>query len=150
MENIFNAIRNYNGTGAYPTSCGNFKIKNTRDLTTGYAKKGKGGGGERKSTKEGKRKGGRVGICKAIRNSCGNFKIKNTRDLTIGSERGGERERERIKISKKKKKKAEKILIEKMFRYDDSQPDKKAILPVSKSTQMITFFFENGGVATLR
>ncbi|KAK2704286.1 hypothetical protein QYM36_016624 [Artemia franciscana] len=34
--------------------------------------------------------------------------------------------------------------------YDDSMPDKKAILPVSKSSQMITFSFANGLVATLR
>lgn len=34
--------------------------------------------------------------------------------------------------------------------YDDNQPDNKPILPVSKSTQMITFFFENGCTATLR
>lgn len=34
--------------------------------------------------------------------------------------------------------------------YDDSQPDKKAILPVSCSSQMITFEFENGLVCTLR
>ncbi|KAK7097300.1 hypothetical protein V1264_004302 [Littorina saxatilis] len=34
--------------------------------------------------------------------------------------------------------------------YDSSQPDKKPLLPVSKSSQMITFTFENGCVATLR
>jgi len=34
--------------------------------------------------------------------------------------------------------------------YDSSQPDKKAILPISSSTHMITFFFVNGGIATLR
>ncbi|XP_076468256.1 phosphopentomutase-like [Babylonia areolata] len=34
--------------------------------------------------------------------------------------------------------------------YDSSQPDKKPLLPVSKSSQMITFQFENGCVATLR
>ncbi|XP_051820532.1 phosphopentomutase [Antechinus flavipes] len=34
--------------------------------------------------------------------------------------------------------------------YDSSQPDKKAILPTSKSSQMITFTFTNGGVATMR
>ncbi|XP_065838577.1 phosphopentomutase-like [Oscarella lobularis] len=34
--------------------------------------------------------------------------------------------------------------------YDDSKPDNKAILPTSKSSQMITFTFENGCVATLR
>jgi len=34
--------------------------------------------------------------------------------------------------------------------YDNSQPGDKAILPTSTSTQMITFFFENGCVATLR
>ncbi|XP_069487921.1 phosphopentomutase [Ambystoma mexicanum] len=34
--------------------------------------------------------------------------------------------------------------------YDKSQPDKKAILPSSKSSQMITFTFANGGVATMR
>ncbi|XP_062514862.1 phosphopentomutase-like isoform X2 [Corticium candelabrum] len=34
--------------------------------------------------------------------------------------------------------------------YDDSQPNKKAILPISESSEMITFTFENGCVATLR
>lgn len=34
--------------------------------------------------------------------------------------------------------------------YDSSQPDGKAILPSSKSSQMITFSFENGAVITLR
>eukprot|EP01096_Ripella_sp_DP13-Kostka_P000575 TRINITY_DN10628_c0_g1_i1.p1 TRINITY_DN10628_c0_g1~~TRINITY_DN10628_c0_g1_i1.p1 ORF type:complete len:590 (+),score=245.02 TRINITY_DN10628_c0_g1_i1:27-1796(+) len=34
--------------------------------------------------------------------------------------------------------------------FDSSQPDQKAILPTSSSTQMITFFFENGAVVTLR
>ncbi|XP_028830984.1 phosphopentomutase [Denticeps clupeoides] len=34
--------------------------------------------------------------------------------------------------------------------YDSTQPDKKAILPTSKSSQMITFTFANGGVATMR
>jgi len=34
--------------------------------------------------------------------------------------------------------------------YDNSQPNNKAILPVSSSTYMITFFFENGCVGTLR
>jgi len=34
--------------------------------------------------------------------------------------------------------------------YDTNQPENKAILPVSSSTHMITFFFENGGVITLR
>lgn len=34
--------------------------------------------------------------------------------------------------------------------YDDSQEDKKATLPVSCSSHMITFQFENGLVTTLR
>ncbi|KAG8453582.1 hypothetical protein GDO86_000278 [Hymenochirus boettgeri] len=34
--------------------------------------------------------------------------------------------------------------------YDNNQPDNKAILPTSKSSQMITFTFANGGVATMR
>uniref|UniRef100_A0A4W4HEW9 Phosphoglucomutase 2-like 1 n=1 Tax=Electrophorus electricus TaxID=8005 RepID=A0A4W4HEW9_ELEEL len=34
--------------------------------------------------------------------------------------------------------------------YDSSQPDKKCVLPVSKSSQMLTFTFQNGIVATLR
>ena len=33
---------------------------------------------------------------------------------------------------------------------DTAQPDKKPLLPVSASTQMITYTFENGCVATLR
>ncbi|XP_030055852.1 glucose 1,6-bisphosphate synthase [Microcaecilia unicolor] len=34
--------------------------------------------------------------------------------------------------------------------YDNSQLNKKSVLPVSKSSQMITFTFQNGCVATLR
>ncbi|KAL1139480.1 hypothetical protein AAG570_006464, partial [Ranatra chinensis] len=34
--------------------------------------------------------------------------------------------------------------------FDSSKPDKKATLPVSKSSQMVTFGFDNGLVATLR
>ncbi|XP_028401689.1 glucose 1,6-bisphosphate synthase-like [Dendronephthya gigantea] len=34
--------------------------------------------------------------------------------------------------------------------YDSMQPDNKAILPVSSSSQMITFYFDNGCTATLR
>ncbi|KAM8940128.1 phosphopentomutase [Pelodytes ibericus] len=34
--------------------------------------------------------------------------------------------------------------------YDNNQPNNKAILPTSKSSQMITFTFANGGVATMR
>uniref|UniRef100_A0A671TI64 Phosphoglucomutase 2-like 1 n=1 Tax=Sparus aurata TaxID=8175 RepID=A0A671TI64_SPAAU len=34
--------------------------------------------------------------------------------------------------------------------YDSSQPDLKSVLPVSKSSQMITFSLQNGVVATLR
>ena len=34
--------------------------------------------------------------------------------------------------------------------YDSSQPDKKAILPTSSSSHMITFFFENGATCTIR
>ena len=34
--------------------------------------------------------------------------------------------------------------------YDNSQPDGRAILPVSSASQMITYTFENGCVATIR
>nr|XP_020647537.1 glucose 1,6-bisphosphate synthase isoform X1 [Pogona vitticeps] len=34
--------------------------------------------------------------------------------------------------------------------YDSSRPNKKSVLPVSKNSQMITFTFQNGCVATLR
>ncbi|XP_029918708.1 phosphopentomutase [Myripristis murdjan] len=34
--------------------------------------------------------------------------------------------------------------------YDSNQPDNKAVLPTSASSQMITFSFSNGGVATMR
>ncbi|XP_068120744.1 glucose 1,6-bisphosphate synthase [Hyperolius riggenbachi] len=34
--------------------------------------------------------------------------------------------------------------------YDSSQQNKKSLLPVSKSSQMVTFTFQNGCVATLR
>ncbi|XP_059194138.1 phosphoglucomutase-2 [Centropristis striata] len=34
--------------------------------------------------------------------------------------------------------------------YDSNQSDKKAVLPTSRSSQMITFTFSNGGVATMR
>lgn len=34
--------------------------------------------------------------------------------------------------------------------YDNTKPGNKAVLPVSKSSQMITFTFKNGLVCTLR
>lgn len=34
--------------------------------------------------------------------------------------------------------------------YDDTQPDKKAVLPTSSSSEMITYYFENGCVITIR
>lgn len=34
--------------------------------------------------------------------------------------------------------------------YDSNQPGNKAVLPTSRSSQMITFTFSNGGVATMR
>lgn len=34
--------------------------------------------------------------------------------------------------------------------FDSNQPDNKAVLPTSRSSQMITFTFSNGGVATMR
>ncbi|KAI9988925.1 hypothetical protein PInf_022613 [Phytophthora infestans] len=34
--------------------------------------------------------------------------------------------------------------------YDNAQPDRRAVLPVSSSTEMITYTFANGCVATLR
>ncbi|XP_052279958.1 phosphopentomutase-like [Dreissena polymorpha] len=69
IKSMFDDIRNYNNTGKYPESCGQYKIKYIRDLTAGF---------------------------------------------------------------------------------DNSCPDNKPLLPVSKSSQMITFTFENGCVATLR
>ncbi|KAL4227994.1 Phosphoglucomutase-2 [Mactra antiquata] len=69
VNKMFEEIRNYNNTGKHPTSCGKYKIKYVRDLTTGF---------------------------------------------------------------------------------DNSQADCKPVLPVSKSSHMITFTFENGCVATLR
>lgn len=69
IKKMFDEIRNYNNTGKHPESCGPYKIKYVRDLTTGY---------------------------------------------------------------------------------DSSQPDGKPKLPVSKSSHMITFTFENGCVVTIR
>jgi phosphomannomutase len=34
--------------------------------------------------------------------------------------------------------------------YDSSKEDKRPVLPVSKSTEMITFYFTNGCLVTLR
>ncbi|EEC15079.1 phosphoglucomutase/phosphomannomutase, putative, partial [Ixodes scapularis] len=34
--------------------------------------------------------------------------------------------------------------------YDDTQPDKKAVLPTSSSSEMITYYFDNGCVITIR
>ena len=34
--------------------------------------------------------------------------------------------------------------------YDNQQPDNKAILPISRDSEMLTFQFANGLVATLR
>ncbi|KAK3794868.1 hypothetical protein RRG08_001019 [Elysia crispata] len=69
IKAMFDRLRDFNGTGAYPTKCGEFEILHVRDLTVGY---------------------------------------------------------------------------------DSEAEDKKPILPTSKSSQMITFKFSNGCVATLR
>ncbi|XP_041360176.1 phosphoglucomutase-2-like [Gigantopelta aegis] len=69
INQMFHCLRNMDGTGKYPTTCGPYKIKYIRDLTTGY---------------------------------------------------------------------------------DNSRPDGVPLLPVSKSSHMITFTFENGCIATLR
>lgn len=69
INQLFNDLRNFNGSGKHPDTCGPYKIKYVRDLTTGF---------------------------------------------------------------------------------DNSQPDNKPTLPTSKSSQMVTFTFENGCVATLR
>jgi phosphomannomutase len=37
-----------------------------------------------------------------------------------------------------------------MTGFDSAQPDNKAVLPVSKSSPMSTFYFENGAVVTIR
>ncbi|TRY85133.1 hypothetical protein DNTS_006334 [Danionella cerebrum] len=69
IDRIFSRLRSFGGPGQYPTSCGEYCITQTRDVTTGY---------------------------------------------------------------------------------DSSQPDKKCVLPVTKNSQMVTFTFQNGIVATLR
>jgi len=69
IKAMFDRLRNYDGSGTYPTKCGDYSIAHVRDLTAGY---------------------------------------------------------------------------------DSETPDHKPLLPTSKSSQMITFKFENGCVATLR
>ncbi|CAC5362470.1 PGM2 [Mytilus coruscus] len=69
IKRLFDDLRNFNGTGKHPDTCGPYKIKYVRDLTVGI---------------------------------------------------------------------------------DNSKPDNIPTLPVSKSSQMVTFTFENGCVATLR
>ncbi|KAF7657602.1 hypothetical protein LDENG_00024760 [Lucifuga dentata] len=69
IQKIFNRIRNFNGEGLYPKTCGGYSIVHIRDVTTGY---------------------------------------------------------------------------------DSSQPDLRCVLPVTRSSQMITFVLKNGVVATLR
>lgn len=74
-------------------------------------------------------------IFKEIRNNgkytdqVGSFKIRNIRDLTTGICRSS---------------------VFSNLGYDSSKADKKAVLPTSSSTHMITFSFANGCVATLR
>ncbi|XP_028276050.1 glucose 1,6-bisphosphate synthase [Parambassis ranga] len=69
IQKIFRRIRNFDGEGSYPKTCGGVRIVHVRDVTTGY---------------------------------------------------------------------------------DSSQPDLRSVLPVSKSSQMITFTLQNCVVATLR
>ncbi|CAK6980723.1 glucose 1%2C6-bisphosphate synthase [Scomber scombrus] len=69
IHNIFARIRNFDGSGSYPKTCGGVPIVHVRDVTTGY---------------------------------------------------------------------------------DSSQPDLRSVLPVARSSQMITFTLQNGVVATLR
>uniref|UniRef100_A0A669D9C9 Phosphoglucomutase 2-like 1 n=1 Tax=Oreochromis niloticus TaxID=8128 RepID=A0A669D9C9_ORENI len=69
IQRIFSRIRNFDGSGSYPKTCGGVQIVHVRDVTTGY---------------------------------------------------------------------------------DSSQPDLRSVLPVSRSSHMITFTLKNGVVATLR
>lgn len=69
IQKIFNRIRNFEGEGLYPKTCGGVRIVHIRDVTTGY---------------------------------------------------------------------------------DSSQPDLRSVLPVTRSSHMITFTLQNGVVATLR
>lgn len=69
IQKIFSRIRNFDGDGSYPKTCGGVQIVHVRDVTTGY---------------------------------------------------------------------------------DSSRPDLRSVLPVSRSSQMITFTLQNGVVATLR
>ncbi|XP_070826719.1 glucose 1,6-bisphosphate synthase [Chaetodon trifascialis] len=69
IQKIFSRIRNFDGEGSYPKTCGGIRIVHVRDVTTGY---------------------------------------------------------------------------------DSSQPDLRSVLPVTKSSHMITFMLQNGVVATLR
>lgn len=69
IQRIFSRIRNFDGSGSYPKTCGGVQIVHVRDVTTGY---------------------------------------------------------------------------------DSSQPDLRSVLPVSRSSHMITFTLQNGIVATLR
>uniref|UniRef100_A0A3Q1CE91 Phosphoglucomutase 2-like 1 n=1 Tax=Amphiprion ocellaris TaxID=80972 RepID=A0A3Q1CE91_AMPOC len=69
IQKIFSRIRNFDGDGSYPKTCGGIQIVHVRDVTTGY---------------------------------------------------------------------------------DSSRPDLRSVLPVSRSSQMITFTLQNGVVATLR
>uniref|UniRef100_A0A667XSQ2 Phosphoglucomutase 2-like 1 n=1 Tax=Myripristis murdjan TaxID=586833 RepID=A0A667XSQ2_9TELE len=69
IQKIFSRIRNFDGEGSYPKTCGGHNVLHVRDVTTGY---------------------------------------------------------------------------------DSSQPDHRSVLPVTKSSQMITFTLQNGVVATLR
>ncbi|XP_030601025.1 glucose 1,6-bisphosphate synthase [Archocentrus centrarchus] len=69
IQRIFGRIRNFDGSGSYPKTCGGVQIVHVRDVTTGY---------------------------------------------------------------------------------DSSQPDLRSVLPVSRSSHMITFTLQNGVVATLR
>ncbi|XP_045897369.1 glucose 1,6-bisphosphate synthase-like, partial [Micropterus dolomieu] len=69
IQKIFSRIRNFDGEGSYPKTCGGVRIVHVRDATTGY---------------------------------------------------------------------------------DSSQPDLRSVLPVTRSSHMITFSLQNGVVATLR
>ncbi|XP_014815021.1 PREDICTED: glucose 1,6-bisphosphate synthase-like, partial [Calidris pugnax] len=135
IKRIFEKLRNFDAPESYPKCCGIYNILHVRDITTGYD-----------SSQPNKKSRSRYGyhisktsyfLCydpptiKRIFEKLRNFDAPESYPKCCGIYN---------------------ILHVRDITtgYDSSQPNKKSVLPVSKSSQMITFTFQNGCVATLR
>ncbi|MGH0160857.1 UNVERIFIED_CONTAM: hypothetical protein FKN15_039839 [Acipenser sinensis] len=172
IKRIFDRLRNFEGEREYPRSCGGYSIVHTRDVTTGYDSSQPGFMcGTSVLDKDG------VSAAVVVAEMAAYLE---TRNLTLSQQLSKIYETYGFHISKTSYLICQHLpTIKRIFDrlrnfggereyprscggysivhtrdvttgYDSSQPGQKCVLPVTKNSQMVTFTFQNGCVATLR